>query len=121
MASATWQDPRGAQRAYQTPWSGSTLRSGTARALEREKVWGQVDPSFQGDQFDLSESGKITKQEGFPWGYAAMAAGAPLAGMFLPAMFASGGAAGSAGAAEGAAAGAGGAGAASAAGGGLAG
>lgn len=120
MPQNYWTDPTGRQHTYATQGPMSLGTRGQ-RAVERERTWSGMDPTFDPSEFSVLPSGQLREQEGFPWGYAALAAGAPLAGAFLPAMWGGSGAAGGAGAAGGSgAAGAGAAGAAgSAAAGGL--
>lgn len=98
MPQNYWTDPTGRQQTYATQGPMSLGTRGQ-RAVERERTWSGMDPTFDPSEFSVLPSGQLREQEGFPWGYAALAAGAPLAGAFLPAMWGGSGAAGGAGAA----------------------
>lgn len=78
------------------PWLDNLRLTGTRRQ-------GAIDAGYQiDDKHTVNPRGEIVEREGFPWGYALMAAGAPLGGMFLPGMLGGGGAGATGGAIPGA-------------------
>jgi hypothetical protein len=119
MAQDMWTDPRGTQRPYST--QGGGLRGGVRNALERQRTWRGVDPSFDTQKYQVGPTGQISEVgPAFDWKLAAGVLAAPVAAAYAPALFGAGGTAGTAASAAPAAAGAGtAAGGAAAAGGGI--
>ena len=96
MAQTSWTDPRGQQHQYTTPGGG--LRGGTRNALERQRTWRAIDPSFDTSKYQVGPTGKISDvtSTGDLFGMGALALSAPLVAAYLPGLL--GGAAGASGA-----------------------
>ena len=84
MAQTSWTDPRGQQHQYTTPGGG--LRGGTRNALERQRTWRAIDPSFDTSKYQVGPTGKISDvtSTGDLIKMGALTLAAPLATAYLP-------------------------------------
>ena len=89
MPSNYWTDPTGQQHVYQT--TGEGLEANARRAVERQRVWSGLDPTFDNKKLQVGPTGQLTEnKQGFPLWESAAVLAAPLAAGFLPGLLGGG-------------------------------